>query len=296
MNNQIQSFFNSFYTESLAPNLLQKKLEKEIKPICESMNIAKIAVSANTTDSIYDKGISVKNYVLYEKMFSMGDDVVSIHQNIPNVGNFTFSAYCVKKSTWSEDEKSDISFLLQLIYVLFSRSRMNKMLLRAQETDTLTGALNTAGIIRLGNMIAEKKLLQRFTVVFFNIKKFRQINDVVGSKNGDVILSSYVKMTTNFLGKDGSIARLGGDNFVTIVKSYRLGDYLKFLENVRITVDCEGAKKTAIINVKAGIAQGNPMVQVYEQLMGCAATAFKVAKSSQLENFVFFKPEMMQRR
>lgn len=44
---------------------------------------------------------------------------------------------------------------------------MNKMLLRAQETDTLTGALNTAGIIRLGNMIAEKKLLQRFTVVFF---------------------------------------------------------------------------------------------------------------------------------
>lgn len=77
------------------------------------MNIAKIAVSANTTDSIYDKGISVKNYVL------------------------------------------------------FSRSRMNKMLLRAQETDTLTGALNTAGIIRLGNMIAEKKLLQRFTVVFF---------------------------------------------------------------------------------------------------------------------------------
>lgn len=58
-------------------------------------------------------------------------------------------------------------------------------------------------------------------------------------------------MTTNFLGKDGSIARLGGDNFVTIVKSYRLGDYLKFLENVRITVDCEGAKKTAIINVKA---------------------------------------------
>ena len=131
------------------------------------MNIAKIAVSANTTDSIYDKGISVKNYVLYEKMFSMGDDVISIHQNIPNVGNSTFSAYCVKKSTWSEDEKSDISFLLQLIYVLFSRSRMNKMLLRAQETDTLTGALNTAGIIRLGNMIAEKKLLQRFTVVFF---------------------------------------------------------------------------------------------------------------------------------
>ena len=107
----------------------------------------------------------------------MGDDVISIHQNIPNVGNSTFSAYCVKKSTWSEDEKSDISFLLQLIYVLFSRSRMNKMLLRAQETDTLTGALNTAGIIRLGNMIAEKKLLQRFTVVFFNIKQFRQIND-----------------------------------------------------------------------------------------------------------------------
>ena len=55
-------------------------------------------------------------------MFSIGDDVISIHQNIPNVGNSTFSAYCVKKSTWSEDEKSNISFLLQLIYVLFSRT------------------------------------------------------------------------------------------------------------------------------------------------------------------------------
>lgn len=73
--------------------------------------LQKIAVSANTTDSIYDKGISVKNYVL------------------------------------------------------FSRSRM-----RAQETDTLTGALNTAGIIRLGNMIAEKNFCKDLLLYFSNQK------------------------------------------------------------------------------------------------------------------------------
>lgn len=293
MNAELQNFMDTVYSENLIPNLLQKKIEKELKPLCEVMNISKIVVSANTKDSAYEKGISVSNYVLYDKMSIGGSSVVSIEKRLQNGGDISFTAYGSKKQDWSEDDQKSIRFVLQLLYVLFSRSRMVKLLLKAQETDTLTGAMNVAGIMHLGNVIAQKRLLPKFTVVFFNIKRFRKINDIVGSKNGDTILSTYVAMTNKFLGKDGAIARLGGDNFTTIIKSSRLGEYLKFLENVRITVDCEGSKKTAIINVKAGIAQGNQAIQVYEQLMGSAANAYKIAKASQIEDFVFFKPEMM---
>ena len=99
----------------------------------------------------------------------------------------------------SDEEISDITFFHQQLYVLLSRTNMSKIIQKAQETDGLTGVLNTAGILHLGSIIFNRGLITKFSVVYMNIKKFKTINDIVTSKNGDYILKQYTNSIFHFL-------------------------------------------------------------------------------------------------
>lgn len=287
-----EDFFKKVYNLDLTPTQLSKTIEKEITPVCDELRIGKITISVNLQPSFCEKGLKITNYVLFEKRINSKEEPVISEFTTFSGGKIKITTYPSSGVKFEKEEEKDIHFINQQLYLLFSRSNMNKLIHKATETDSLTGLLNTTGIIKLGNSIFERKLITKFSIIYMNIKSFKKINEMVNSNNGDKILQQYGIIISNFLAKDGTIGRLGGDNFIIIVKNSRLGELLKFLENIKITVDVDGNKKTAIINVKSGICQGNQMLPNFEAHIGCASTALKIVKSKQNVEYLVYTSEM----
>ncbi len=61
-----------------------------------------------------------------------------------------------------------------------------------------------------------------FSVVYFDIIKFKAVNDIFGMSEGDRVLRKIGEILCNFLGENGFAARMGSDRFVAFMHlSYR---------------------------------------------------------------------------
>lgn len=87
---------------------------------------------------------------------------------------------------------------------------------RLAVTDPLTGFANRAG---LQGILAEMtKSTAGFTLVMFDLDGFKQINDAMGFPTGDELLLNVAARIHIFLRDEDSAARIGGDEFVLILR------------------------------------------------------------------------------
>ena len=86
-------------------------------------------------------------------------------------------------------------------------------------TDHLTGLLNRQGFELLANQSLRvcQRMKRPASLLFFDMDRFKQINDQFGHEEGDRALKTFAGLLTkSFRGSD-LIARLGGDEFVVLL-------------------------------------------------------------------------------
>ena len=85
--------------------------------------------------------------------------------------------------------------------------------------DELTGISNRRGFIMLAqnslNMCHRNK--EAASLIFFDLNKFKQINDEFGHAEGDAALKAFVDQMKKTFRDSDVIARLGGDEFVVLL-------------------------------------------------------------------------------
>ncbi len=86
-------------------------------------------------------------------------------------------------------------------------------------TDRLTGLLNRQGFELLASQSLRmcQRMKRPASLLFFDMDRFKQINDQFGHEEGDRALRTFASvLTQSFRGSD-LIARLGGDEFVALL-------------------------------------------------------------------------------
>ncbi|WP_018933034.1 sensor domain-containing diguanylate cyclase [Gracilibacillus lacisalsi] len=93
-------------------------------------------------------------------------------------------------------------------------------LYRLAHFDTLTDLPNRYSFhIDLTEMLEEQAKQDRFSIVFIDLDKFKQVNDTLGHSGGDLLLKLFAKRLKRFeRGKPITFYRLAGDEFVAIVE------------------------------------------------------------------------------
>ncbi|WP_163581822.1 diguanylate cyclase domain-containing protein [Gracilibacillus saliphilus] len=93
-------------------------------------------------------------------------------------------------------------------------------LYRLAHFDTLTDLPNRYSFhLDLTKMLEEQAKLDRFSIVFIDLDKFKQVNDTLGHSGGDLLLKLFAKRLKKFeQGKAITFYRLAGDEFVAIVE------------------------------------------------------------------------------
>ena len=262
-----------------------------ISDVAESLNIGKLTASFDAAEMIYDSDGKHSVPVLYDNNLWTDEGALTKRYNAGKHSCFCMTAYPIKGYSWDEDEKSAVGAMCNAIYLLCGRSRLMWLMQRVMVTDHITGVLNSTGIIKFGNALAEKGQLSEYTAVFMNIKNFKYINKTAGSRMADVILKNFAHSLVEFNGGSGAVSRLGGDNFLLLLKNDMMERFCGYMKKLALSAD---GKMYFDIRVVAGfylIAENDNMNTAMDKV----TAAYDAAKRSERDDFLLYKPEMLDK-
>ena len=129
-------------------------------------------------------------------------------------------------------------FLLKwLIYERANKKIIEELIEEASHKDTLTGLMsNTAFRKKLEHTLNDNDVSDddRLLCVVIGIDRFKDINQSLGYKVGDMVLVEFAKRIRKILGVDDIISRLNGDEFavVSVIKDEDINLKLNLLKNI----------------------------------------------------------------
>ena len=125
----------------------------------------------------------------------------------------------------TEKERANVELTMRATLSFVSRNRMIDIINELTYYDE-QNFLNFRALRKY--LITEAKSGKLFgqTAVRYNLRHFSLINRELGRKAGDIIMKNHYNCLTDIVGSTGIVARLGGDNFVTICPTEKLGNVL----------------------------------------------------------------------
>lgn len=147
-----------------------------------------------------------------QEQFARCTSLDYLSDNMSMTGEFSFTihniAHEVERYTYYWfDEKRRL--------LLFVVDDMTK----ASETDALTGALNRTGFSQKAEEIIENNSDKRFAILYFNIQRFKAINDLFGYEVGDDLLCDTMNMLQTCYLKPLVVGRVEADHFTVLTEA-----------------------------------------------------------------------------
>lgn len=137
-----------------------------------------------------------------------------------------------------------------LVIVLISTLIIRKLYLLS-EVDELTGAYNRKYFIRFYQEL-KRDDIDTYMLFIFDIDNFKNINDSYGHNAGDKAIFDVAKLAGEFIGKNGIVARWGGDEFIGVIKK----EYaVRSLNEFRKVLEERTDETYGRITISAGIAE-----------------------------------------
>lgn len=206
-------------------------------------------------------------------------------------------------------EKQNIADMLpndEMGYLLSRFFRMSEVVHTKTEAlnyeashDALTGLKNRAKLeSELPESILELDDEQKLAVLFIDLNKFKQQNDVLGHDAGDAILVETAKRLKNSLRSNDGVYRLGGDEFVVVIENIRNANNAKLvvenmLENFSEPFVFQG--NTITISLSIGIAMSPDQSEDSNKLIKLSDIAMYASKRDKTSSYTFFDNSMLNR-
>ena len=120
--------------------------------------------------------------------------------------------------------KDSNNIVTHYVFILFditeSKAREKRLVYMANH-DKLTGISNREHLeFKLQNSINRSdKENRRFALLFFDLDKFKPVNDTYGHKVGDKLLQIVANRLSNHVRQSDIVARIGGDEFIILLES-----------------------------------------------------------------------------
>ena len=117
-------------------------------------------------------------------------------------------------------------------------ARANALLARQARTDPLTGLLNHGAIVAQADDALARALAagEALSLLFFDIDRFKLINDTHGHQAGDAILAGMAGRVAVALRQGDHLGRYGGEEFLIVLPQTGSQDAAQLAERLRAAV------------------------------------------------------------
>ena len=181
-----------------------------------------------------------------------------------------------------------------------ARKRAEHQLQHDALHDGLTGLANRVLFIdRLACALADlqRRAAPDFSVLFFDLDRFKNINDSLGHTVGDKLLLGIARRLEHFLRPGDTVARLGGDEFAILIHrvedasgAIHVADRIQDILSMNFSIDGNDVMVTASI----GIAHSSTGYTNPEEILRDADIAMYRAKAEGKARYEIFDRDMHQ--
>jgi len=121
----------------------------------------------------------------------------------------------------------------RLFYMELSKEKMSKI----AKTDSLTDALNKKAMFDTMDLLITNKKTETFSILMFDIDKFKTLNDTYGHVVGDQCLKTLSRTAKDSIRDHDHLCRYGGDEFVIILTDADLRTAVIVAERFRQNIE-----------------------------------------------------------
>lgn len=196
----------------------------------------------------------------------------------------------------SEEDHYRLDLIVRATLSFISRNRLQGFVEKLAFYDG-EGYPNINYFTRYLEKVNEKSVFQGRTALQFNLCHFALINQEIGRELGDVVMRNYFEEMKKVIGEDGVICRMGGDNFVMLLRNEVLQRVMFMLEGFPVTYDKEREKRI-MVSAYAGVYV-IPDDFVFDHpgcILGKVVPAGQEAKFSPESNIVYYTEKTNQRK
>lgn len=199
-----------------------------------------------------------------------------------------------------KDERGEVDRYVSVFSDISERKAVERHIVHLAQHDFLTGLPNRMLLLdRLSQAIAlARRDNRRVAVLFFDLDRFKNINDTLGHLIGDKFLKEVAARISGASRASDTISRLGGDEFVVMLTDIgSVEDVSMIAEKMLASVAgvCHIDGNDIEITTSIGISLFPDDGGDAEVLLKCADTAMYHAKQNGRNNFQFFTGEMNRR-
>jgi diguanylate cyclase (GGDEF)-like protein len=197
---------------------------------------------------------------------------------------------------WAPEELRMLQAVGALLMQMQARIDAEAQTLHNAAHDELTGLPNRRALLaELAERLHNDRL--RTAILFFDLDRFKVMNDFLGHASGDMILSNVAARIRSTIGPNDFAARLGGDEFVVLFsgldnekEAIRYAD--RILSALRQPIELAGQQITHAASV--GIVLSTPGVSNGMELIGWADIALYAAKRRGGNQAVLFDEDLKE--
>lgn len=165
------------------------------------------------------------------------------------------------------------------------------------DCDQLTGCHNRAYLTRQLEKKIHANQRQDFALIFFDLDRFKHINDSFGHEVGDIVLCETTRRLQECLGEGDVLSRFGGDEFVALLASVQVEDDLEpRLKSIRAAINkpVEVGTTRLAISSSMGVALIPAGETDWSEYMKRADIALYFSKQTGRDRFAIFSEEMRE--
>ena len=137
-------------------------------------------------------------------------------------------------SNWAEDLNAVMAIIgitgIGALSLSFTQARIAKRHANEARIDSLTGLLNRRAVFSL---LATTPLKAGDAAIAFDLDGFKAINDTHGHAAGDRVLEEFANILRSLVGESGLTARLGGEEFLVVIRDMSNFRALSIAEAIR---------------------------------------------------------------
>lgn len=168
-----------------------------------------------------------------------------------------------------------------------------RQLKQMSEYDELTGLLTRNAFIKKLDAIVKDNSRGvangDYAVLFFDILRFKAVNDVFGSAEGDRLLMYIADILSNFIKSNEAAARLSSDRFVMLInnKDNKVKEFIKSYQDALSSYELSFE-----IVSNMGVYVLNDAEMTAEAILDRAILAQSTIKGSYVEKYVYYNEAM----
>ena len=200
---------------------------------------------------------------------------------------------CVKEPDWDESEKELVQVMNRMLFFCKSRIRVLKLLKQVTyyDEDMKIGNLKF-GMYQM-SLLLQQGCLGDYVAFFLNIRGMNGINDLVGFKQGTVIMGEFVKRISEHLQNPECVCRIGGDNFLVLAKKEKAEKVGDILQGQMIPYGNLPQEKV-MVSAMAGAYMIPETVQTPYEVMNAISNAANIARYSKRVPILYYDDSLLK--